>query len=101
MLKENKYLYRIKNFSSVIYWRFLLLFGIKQSSEYIPDGHYCYSLERLPEAQVGIIQQYKYHQCKYYKPIGKHLNGCAYLGVITNDIIFDDQCKICGENKKY
>ena len=57
MGKINKYLYRIKNFSSVIYCRFLLLFGIKQSSEYIPDGHYCYSLECLPEAKVDITQQ--------------------------------------------
>lgn len=36
--------------------------------------------------------------CKYYKALGRTWNGCSYLGIITDDMVFDDQCKMCHEN---
>ena len=30
--------------------------------------------------------------------LGKNKNGCRFLGEITDDMVFDDQCKICNIN---
>jgi len=83
------YLHWAKNLISVVYSKLLLLFGISHSKSVIPKGEYCYSFNLK---DVAIIS------CPYYKPLGKELNGCKYLGVITDDSIFYDMCKICNEN---
>ena len=77
------YLYFAKNFVSVVYSKLLLLFGISHTPSVIPKGEYCYSFKD------GVIIN-----CPYYKQLGKELNGCKYIGVITDDSIFDDMCKI-------
>lgn len=33
-----------------------------------------------------------------HKTIGRRWNGCEYLGIITDDFVFNDKCKMCGEN---
>ena len=82
------YLYWAKNFVSVVYSKLLLLFGISHTPSVIPKGEYCYSFNHKK----------KIVHCPYYKTLGKELNGCKYLGIITDDYIFDDMCKICDEN---
>ena len=83
------YLYWAKNFVSVVYSKLLLLFGISHTPSVIPKGEYCYGIDFK---QATIIS------CPYYKPLGKERNGCKYIGVITDNSIFDDMCKICNEN---
>ena len=74
---------------SVVYSKLLLFFGLSHSPSVIPNGEYCYGIN----LKQGVIIR-----CPYYKPLGKELNGCKYLGIITDDSIFDDMCKICDEN---
>ena len=64
----------------------------------IPQGLYCYipdikKNEKRKDWSVCYIIP-----CPYYKTLGKTWNGCMYLGIITDDMIFDDQCKMCSEN---
>ena len=49
-------------------------------------------------ALLGAVVTYYVIPCKYYKTLGKRWNGCKYLGIITDDFVFDDQCKMCGQN---
>ena len=79
------YLYFAKNFVSVVYSKLLLLFGISHTPSVIPKGEYCYGINLKEGAVI---------RCPYYKPLGKERNGCKYLGVITDDFIFEDKCKI-------
>jgi hypothetical protein len=81
----------------MLYSKLLLLFGVIHSNSVIPFGQYCYT----PNHEKNKASKtFAYHiiPCKYYKTLGKKLNGCKYLGIITNDFIFDDQCKMCNEN---
>ena len=58
---------------------------------------YCYT----PDYEKNkIAESFTYYviPCKYYKTLGKRWNGCKYLGIITDDFVFDDQCKMCGKN---
>lgn len=63
----------------------------------IPEGYYCYTPddEKNTKKYTGV---YWVIPCKYYKSLGKCLNACTFCGRITDDFIFDDQCKMCGEN---
>jgi hypothetical protein len=92
-----KYLYWGKNLASVLYSKLLLLFGFRHSTSVIPSGCYCYE----PDYDKNKVEKsFTYHvvPCPYYKRLGKGWNGCKYLGIITDDFVFDDQCKMCGEN---
>jgi hypothetical protein len=101
-MKRNKvsigtYLYWSKNFASMLYSKLLLLFGVRHSTSVIPEGPYCYT----PDYEKNkIAESFTYYviPCKYYKTLGKKWNGCKYLGIITDDFVFNDQCKMCGEN---
>lgn len=77
-----------KNIIEVLYKRFLIdVFDIYEDESKIPNGMYCfdYETEKL---------------CKYYKPISRNYDGCSYLGIISDDLAFNDMCKICGKNLK-
>lgn len=101
-MKRNKvsigtYLYWSKNLASMLYSKLLLLFGVRHSTSVIPVGPYCYT----PDYEKNkIAESFTYYviPCKYYKTFGKRWNGCKYLGIITDDFIFDDQCKMCDKN---
>jgi hypothetical protein len=89
---------KIKNLFSVIFSKMLITFGYKYDSSIIPDGLYCY----VPDVEKNKnTTKFEYHiiPCKYYKPIDKKWNGCKYIGIITDDLLFDDQCKICNVKK--
>ena len=95
--KIQVYWYWGKNWSSILLAKILIFLGHKYSNLVIPQGHYCYSpdFEKNKKAEP-----FTYHviPCKYYKTLGKEWNGCKYLGIITDDFVFDDQCKMCKEN---
>ena len=84
-------------------WYWLLgLFKVKLSTDPIPDGTpYCY----VPDVEKNNVNtetdKYYIKPCKYYKHLGGGCNGCGFLGVITDDSVFDDQVKICGEKEGY
>lgn len=90
------YLNIFKNWVSILISKLLIKFGKKYSTKPIPEGLYCYIYDSdetlFTKGYINI------NPCKYYKWLGGHYNGCKYLGIVSKDFIFADQCKICGEN---
>lgn len=100
--KLNKINYNIliiKNVIISLYWKIIIFFGYKRSDKHIPPGFYCYVPDDDKNKLVEDFSTFYIKPCIYYKNLGKGYNSCTYLGVITDDMIFDDQCKICGKNK--
>lgn len=87
----------IRSFTAILYGKALRLFGIKRDKSVIPKGCYCYEPdhERNKTADSGV---YYTIFCPYYKWFTMEWKGCSYLGVMREDILLYDQCKICGEN---
>lgn len=75
-----------------------LLKGILKA--YIPKGPYCYKSVGTIKGATG-IRGIKVKKCPFYCSIDimgiKH-NFCSYCASF-NDILLDDQCKICGEKE--
>jgi hypothetical protein len=84
-------------------WSCIIVFlGYKYSTNPIPEGPYCY----IPDEEKNSSKlegdwTYYTKPCKYYMCLDRRYNTCKFLGVITDDMCFDDQCKICGEKKGY
>ena len=94
------YLYWGKNIISVLFGKLLLSFGFKYDNSVIPEGPYCYAPdERKNEPREPMI--YYIIPCKYFLPLSRHWTACKYLGIMTDDFVFRDQCKMCGENDDY
>ena len=101
MKKEIKYFFKTKwNFISLIYSKVIIFFGYKYDESVIPSGPYCYSPDDEKNNRRGNGSKWVYYikPCPYYKPISKYYNGCKYYGIITDDIVFNDQCKLCSIN---
>jgi hypothetical protein len=96
--KINTYRYYFKNLVSVLYSMVLNLFGVKLSTKEIPHGVYCYVADIEKNKNRTDKSTFYTIPCKYYKPVSKWYTGCSYLGYISDDIIFGDQCKVCCEN---
>lgn len=93
----------VANITNMLWWKLLILFGVRRSISPIPEGMYCYA----PNDEKNCANDdslnnnggtYYIKPCKYYKTLGRRFNGCSYLGIITNDMVFNDQCKMCSEN---
>lgn len=91
----------IKSYIDVLYGSILYKLKIKRSTKKIPVGPYCYTGESY-DIKTGI---YHIKPCKYYKYLlsdaddfDSEYRGCSYLGEITEDYLFIDQCKMCSEN---
>ena len=78
----------IKKLLSILVGKIKYLLDIKQDTSVIPEGFYCYY------STCGLNTKL----CPYYKQFNEEYNGCAYLGIITDNILLWDMCKICGEN---
>lgn len=104
-MKILKIIYRnlfwFKNFVSIMFSKFLFLFGFKHDSSVIPEGPYCYSPDDGKNKNPESPFTYYTIPCKYYKTLGRKYNGCKYLGIITDDFLFDDQCKMCDINHDF
>lgn len=103
MMKNTYYLYWTENLVNMLWWKLLILFGVRRSALPIPEGMYCYAPDNEKNcANEDSINNhggtYYIKPCKYYKTLGRRFNGCSYLGIITDDCVFDDQCKMCCEN---
>lgn len=64
--------------------------------ENIPEGMYCYKPKEFPSEENG--WRYKIEPCPYYVTLPKGYNHCKFCKTTTDDMCFDDQVKICGEN---
>jgi hypothetical protein len=86
----------------MIWAKIYLFFGGKYFVSVIPIGKYCYAPDvaknKYEILTFGFLHTYWVVPCPYYKTLGRRWNGCQYCGVITDDMVFDDQCKICGQN---
>ena len=91
-------LYWAKNLVNMLWWKLLFLFGVRRSALPIPEGMYCYNPDIEKNKAKKDFSTYYINSCKYYKTLGRRYNGCSYLGIITDDMTFDDQCKMCGVN---
>lgn len=85
----------IKNYLDIIISKILIYFGYKYDEKVIPEGMYCYKPDIDKNLARKNLRVYYTIPCKYYKNLGKY-NGCEYLGIITDDDVFADRCKICG-----
>jgi hypothetical protein len=98
MNKKIKYfIFCTKNIISFLWYKFIALFGYKPDKKHIPPGFYCYEPDYEKNKTVNDFSSFYIKPCKYYKHLGKGYNACTYVGVISDDSVFDDQCKICGE----
>lgn len=99
-VKIRCYLYWGKNLANMLWWKLLFLFGVRRSALPIPYGMYCYAPDIEKSEARKETEPYVYYikPCKYYKTLGRMFNGCSYLGIITDDCVFDDQCKMCSDN---
>ena len=102
-MKNTHYFYWLGNLINMLWWKLLISFGVRRSALPIPNGMYCY----IPDYEKNLSQDdslnnnggsYYIKPCKYYKTLGHRFNGCSYLGIITDDMVFDDKCKMCSEN---
>lgn len=100
MMKNTYYFYWLGNLTNMLWWKLLILFGVRRSALPIPEGMYCYAPDIEKNKLRKETEPYAYYikPCKYYKALGRRFNGCSYLGIITDDCVFDDQCKMCSEN---
>lgn len=91
----------MKNAIYVLYYKVLRFFGYKLPEDGIPEGYYCYvpDNEKNSSKKEGDFSYY-IKPCPYWKWINKEYKGCAYLGVITDDPVFGDQCKMCNVNQE-
>lgn len=67
----------------------------------IPRGDYCYTIKKIiPDSVYGY--RIKVKMCPYYHRVednfGDSHNECKCINV-KDDILLDDQCKICGINE--
>jgi hypothetical protein len=104
-MRKLKYSFLYFNIINSIFGLIRIKLGIKYSEDKIPHGPYCYKLNRssdgkliLPpvNAGIGFIEP-----CIYYKTLPNDYNSCKFLGIITDDYIFGDQCKICDIKEDY
>ena len=100
-IKKIKYFIIWKiNFISLVWSKIIIFFGYKYNESVIPKGIYCYSPDDEKNKKRGKGDKWVYYikPCPYYKTISKRYNGCKYYGIITDDMVFDDQCKMCSIN---
>ena len=90
----------ISNLLEVLWSKLLIKFGIRLDESVIPEGPYCYKPD-LEKNKSETSFDYHIIPCPYYKKISKNFNGCKYMGIVTDDFVFEDGCKICGVNKGY
>lgn len=94
-MKKTYFMFYTKNIFNVLWSLIKTKLGYKYSKEEIPDGPYCYKLLSVNKGKCKI------KKCTYYKTLPKGYNACKFLGVVTDDFIFDDQCKICDVKEDY
>lgn len=104
MNKINKfrlYLRLSKNIVSALFSKCLVFFGFNYDNSVIPSGPYCYLPDEKKNAEVKSYSVYYIIPCPYFMILSERWRACRYLGVITDDFVFRDQCKMCGENDDY
>jgi hypothetical protein len=94
-MKKTYFMFYTKNIFSVLCSLIKIKLGYKYSEDEIPDGPYCYKLLSVNKGKCKI------KKCIYYKTLPKGYNSCNFLGLVTDDIVFDDQCKACGIKEDY
>ena len=83
----------------MVWAKIIVFFGYKYDKSKIPFGtHYCYLPDDEKNEQAKSFSNYYKKPCPYFKYISTYYRGCKYLGIITDDPVFSDQCKMCGEN---
>lgn len=91
---------KIKIITSLLFSKILILFGYKYDPSCIPSGQYCYEPDYTKNQKKDTNDFYYYiNPCKYYKRVTNQVNGCKYLGMITDDFLFYDMCKFCNKKK--
>ena len=87
-------LYWGRNWIIMLWAKVLVFFDHEYDESVIPrDTPYCYTPDK--EKNVEYSGVYYTIPCPYYKTLGIDWNGCKFLGIITNDSIFDDRYKMC------
>ena len=93
--------WQIKNTFIMVWYWLVAKVGYELSTDPIPENTY-YNEKNL-DADGNRNNDGTYHTkpCKYFTPLGSEYTGCAFLGIITDDMTFGDQCKMCGLKDDY
>lgn len=92
---------------NLLWCKLLYSCGYEFDESVIPkDTCYCYTPDDERNKDIDTFKFYYIIPCPYYVYLGKlpsrygmiRTNGCKYYGEITNDMTFNDQCKMCGIN---
>lgn len=80
----------------------IVYFGYKYDESVVPEGPYCY----VPDVEKNKNKKdddYSYYikTCDYFVFISREKKCCKLLGIITDDDVFGDQCKMCKVNDNY
>lgn len=80
--------------------RLLRMFGVRRNVSAIPDGQYCYIIDKERNEKEPIKNGgYWIKPCRYYRGTKKTGGvACIYVGFYGFDFCLYDQCKICGVN---
>jgi hypothetical protein len=87
----------LRNWVTVFWSIIRVRLGFGYSEEPIPSGPYCYE---LIESRSDSLD-FKVRYCPYYRPLSGGYTGCKYLGMYTDDFVFEDSCKICSIKKEF
>jgi hypothetical protein len=106
MTKIKTFFLYFDNILNSIFGVIRIKLGIKYSEDKIPHGPYCYKINRDSDGKIispPISSEItiKIEPCVYYKTLPNDYNSCKFLGIITDDYIFGDQCKICDIKEDY
>jgi hypothetical protein len=114
MRKIKTFFLYFNNIINSIFGLIRIKLGIKYSEDKIPHGPYCYKLNRSSDGKLilppvtkrckSIVYagiSIRIEPCIYYKTLPNDYNSCKFLGIITDDYIFGDQCKICEIKEDY
>ncbi|MCK9575615.1 MAG: hypothetical protein WC979_01095 [Candidatus Pacearchaeota archaeon] len=102
----NRKLYIIGNWFAMFGCWWKKLFNMKFDETVIPEGPYCYEpdFEKMNKKSADDYTYYTKH-CPYSIYLGRWrgipINGCSYLGMVTDDDVFADSCKACCVNDSY
>jgi hypothetical protein len=82
---------KIKILISIVATR---LFRVKKDTSVIPPGEYCCCYVQRSMSSLGC----RVYVCPYFRNYDDDRSACLYLGLISDDPVFVDMCKICDIN---
>jgi len=86
----------MKNWIEMLWAWLIVKLGYRYDESKVPkDTPYCYSIDWEKREAMNDDVLYT-NCCPYYSFLSENIRGCKLCGVIADDFLLWDQCKICG-----